>query len=322
MSDSDPEVGRRLAYLESHVSSARNSREVNLSELMRKIWERKWLVLAAALCFAVLSAVVVLRLPNQYKASAVLASAESSKTSGMLSQLNGLASLAGVSVNSDEEDESQIAMAVLQSWNFIDQFIRNNHLEVAVFAAKGWDRATNQLLIDDDLYDVSQKKWVRVPPKGKTVEPTSWELYQKFSDRLTVLQDKKTGLLTVSYEYYSPQVARDWVDGLVKAINEHMRQRKLESSTNNINFLQEQIDKTPLADMRAVLYQLVANETKNKMLAAASPEYQYVVVSPAMVPEEKSKPQRVLIVLGVTLVGTALAIFFLLNRAQKPASAR
>ena len=64
-----------------------------------------------------------------------------------------------------------------------------------------------------------------------------------------------------------------------------MRARKLEQVNRNIEYLAVQIEKTAIADMREVFYQLIEEQTKSKMLAEASPEYAFVTVSKAMVPK-------------------------------------
>jgi LPS O-antigen subunit length determinant protein (WzzB/FepE family) len=91
------------------------------------------------------------------------------------------------------------------------------------------------------------------------------------------------------------------------AINAHMQQRQVEKVTNNINYLQDQIEKTSIAEMREVFYTIIEGQTKNKMLAEASPEYAFVAVSPSMVPEEKSQPQRAFICILGTLLGGILS---------------
>ncbi|MES1192562.1 MAG: Wzz/FepE/Etk N-terminal domain-containing protein [Steroidobacter sp.] len=286
--------------------------EIDLRELFSVLWSRKWFIAGFTALFAVVAVVVALWLPNKYKSTAVLAPVSSSSLDSVASQLGGLAALAGITLGNGQEDESQIAMEVMQSWNFIDKFIKQNNLQVDVFAVKGWNRDADKLIIDDSLYDAASHKWIRTPPKGKTVEPTSWELFKKFSKMLDVTADKKTGLVSVSIEYYSPQIAKQWVDKFVDAINDHMRERKLEESSKNIEYLQDQINKTSIAQMQEVLYQLMENEIKNKMVAEASPEYEFATVSKAMVPEEKTRPMRLLIVIVATLLGLLVSSFAIL----------
>ena len=153
---------------------------------------------------------------------------------------------------------------------------------------------------------------MRKPPAGKTVEPTSWELYEKFSERLSVSADKKTGMITLAIEYYSPILAQQWVDKIVVAINAHMQARKLAQVNTNIAYLQAQIEKTAIAGMKEVFYTIIEEQIKSKMLAEASPEYAFVTVSPAMLPEQKSKPKRALIAVLGTLLGGMISVLIVL----------
>jgi LPS O-antigen subunit length determinant protein (WzzB/FepE family) len=226
--------------------------------------------------------------------------------------LGGLASLAGVSVGGGEISESQIAQEIMQSWSFIDSFIAENDLAVEVYAAEGWSKGSNELLINQDAYDRETGEWLTEDSDGNIAPPTSWQLFQKFSGMLSVSEDKKSGLVSVSIEYYSPQIAKEWLDLYVSAINEHMQSRQVAKVSNNISYLEAQIDKTSIAEMREVFYTIIEEQTKNKMVAEASPDYAFVAVSPSMVPEEKSQPKRALICILGTLLGGILSVLLVL----------
>ena len=138
---------------------------------------------------------------------------------------------------------------------------------------------------------------------------------------MAVSQDKTSGLINISVEYYSPQIAKQWVDLFIITINDYMRARKLEQVNRNIEYLTAQIDKTAIADMREVFYQLVEEQTKSKMLAEASPEYAFVTVSRAMVPEQKSQPKRALVCILGALLGGMLSVLWVLVRRYAFSSA-
>ena len=289
--------------------------EIDLRELFSVLWAGKKVIVAITGLFAAAAVVYALSIANEYKASIVIAPAEQEGggLSGALGQLGGLASLAGVSLGGGGGSEAAVAQEIMQSWGFVEQFIVNNELEVEVFAAEGWNKTSNVLTIDSDLYDKDSNKWL-IDEDGQLRAPTSWELYEAFSKRLSVSEDKKSGLTSVSIEYFSPIVAKNWVDLYVAAINEHMRQRKLSQVNSNIEYLQAQIEKTSIAEMREVFYQIIEEQVKSKMLAEASPEYAFITVSPSMVPEAKSKPKRALICILGTLLGGMLSVLYVLVR--------
>ena len=299
---------------EQHMTSQYDD-EIDLRELFAVLWAGRIKIVAITAIFAIVSVIYALSVPNQYKATALLSSADSSGggLSGALGQLGGLASLAGVSLGGGGSSDGQIAQEIMQSWSFIEGFIEENNLAVGVYAADGWDKSSNELQINSGLYDVSSSQWlVESDHTGEPWLPSSWQLFQAFSKLLSVSEDKKSGLVSVSIEYYSPIIAKQWLDLYVAAINEHMQKREMAKVTRNIEYLQAQIKKTNIAEMQEVFYTIIEEQIKSKMLAEASPEFAFVAVSPSMVPEEKSQPKRALICILGTLLGGMLSVLLVL----------
>ena len=288
--------------------------EIDLRELFGVLWTGKVKIIAITAMFAVASVIYALSVPNQYKATALLAPAQSNDggLSGALGQLGGLASLAGVSLGGNESGEAQIAQEIMKSWSYIEGFITGNNIAVEVYAAEGWSKGSNTLQINNDAYDVGANKWLVEDESGAIGAPSSWQLFESFSEMLSVSEDKTSGLVSVSIEYYSPQIAKQWVDMYVESINRFMQQRQVDKVTRNINYLQEQIEKTAIAEMQEVFYTIIEEQTKNKMLAEASPDYVFVAVGPSMVPELKSQPKRSLICILGTLMGGMLSVLLVL----------
>ena len=288
--------------------------EIDLRELFGVLWAGKIKIIAITAVFAIASVIYSLSVPNQYKATALLAPAQSDGggLSGALGQLGGLASLAGVSLGGGEGGEAQIAQEIMKSWSYIESFIADKNIAVEVYAAEGWSKGSNKLQINDDVYDTENNQWLVENETGVVGPPTSWMLFKAFSKLLAVSEDKKSGLVSVSIEYYSPQIAKQWVDMYVEAVNQFMQQRQVDKVTKNITYLQEQIEKTSIAEMQEVFYTIIEEQTKSKMLAEASPEYVFVAVSPSMVPEQKSQPKRALICILGTLLGGMLSVLLVL----------
>jgi len=308
-----------------YAGTTDDSDEIDLSELWNAIWAGKWLIVAITFIFSVASVFYALSVPDEYKSTVLLAPASSS-SSGSLSKLagqfGGLASLAGISLGGGgAEDKTVVAMEIMKTWGFLETFIKNNHIEVEVFAAKGWSRSSNQLVIDPELYDTENKKWIRKfdAGKGQKIEPSSWELFEEFKGRVSISQDKTSGLISLSVEYFSPIFAKKWTDQLVKAINAHVQKQDREEATRSINYLKAKIEETNIADMQSVFYQLIEEQTKTLMLAEVSEEYVFKTLSPAKVAEEKAKPKRALIVILGFLLGGMLAVLIVLIRHFKKA---
>ena len=288
--------------------------EIDLRELFAVLWACRVKIIAITAVFAVASVIYALSVPNQYKATILLSPSQSTNSgiSGALGQLGGLASLAGVSIGGGESNESQLAQEIMKSWGFVEGFIAENDLAVEVYAAEGWDKGSNKLQIDQDFYDPETKSWLVEDDFGQQGPPSSWELYESFSERLTVSVDKKSGLISVSIEYYSPQIAKQWLDLYISSINKHMQERQMVKVTRNIEYLEAQIEKTAITEMQEVFYTIIEEQIKTKMLAEASPNYAFEAVSPSMVPAEKSQPKRALICILGILLGGMLSVLLVL----------
>ena len=288
--------------------------EIDLRELFSVLWAGKIKIIVITAIFAFSSITYALLTPNQYKVTALLAPSQSD-SGGLLSalgELGGLASLAGVNIGGGETSESKMAQEIMKSWSFIDNFIASNELAVKVYAARGWDSKSNKLLIDEDIYDTKTNTWLFEDEYGRQGAPSSWELYESFSEKFAISEDKQSGLITVSIEYFSPQIAKDWLDMIIAAINIHMQERQMMKVSRNIEYLEAQIEKTDIAEMQEVFYTIIEEQIKSKMLAEASPDYAFTAVSPSMVPEEKSRPKRAIICILGTLLGSILSVFWVM----------
>ena len=300
--------------------------EIDLGELVLALWKGKWLIICITAIFSVTSVFYALSVPDEYKSTVLLAPASSSGGSGLsklAGQYGGLASLAGINLGggSGGDDKVAIAMAIIKTWGFLESFIEQNNMQVALFAVTGWDRTSNKLIIDPEVYDQVNEKWEREfsLEKGTKAEPSSWELYKILKDRISISKDKKTGLISLTIEYYSPELAKQWVESLVKEINTNLKKRDRDEATKSIQYLQEKIQETHVSDMQSVFYQLIEEQTKTLMLAEVSEEYVFKTLSQAKVAEVKSNPKRALLVIFGTLLGGILAVLivFLVHFKKK-----
>ncbi|EKF9174951.1 LPS O-antigen length regulator [Vibrio cholerae] len=292
--------------------------EIDLRELFKALWQGKWIIIAVTFVFAVGSVLFALSQPNIYKADTLLAPAESSGSGGlakMAGQLGGLATLAGVNLGSGESSQTELAAQVMKSRQFIQHFIEKYELLVPLMAGKEWDLSSNQLIINNELYDEQTRTWLREPQGLRGAKPTAQEAHETFiKEILTVSTDKTSGLYTVSVSHYSPFIAQQWATWLVEEINQVMRERTIAETTQNLNYLQEQLQRTSVADMQATFYKLIEEQTKSLMLAEVQDEFIFKVVDPAVVPELKAGPKRALICVLGTLLGGMLGVAMVLVR--------
>lgn len=298
----------------------RSDDEINPAEFVRTLWNGKWLLSGITVLSTVIALIVALMLPNIYRSEVVLMPNQSGGASGLsalAAQYSGLARLAGIDLGGESADKTALGLQILKSRKFIADFVKRHDLLVPLMAAEGWDLQSGELQIDAQLYDVAAKKWVRKAVPPRTSIPSRQEAYEAFNRRIfSVVQDKKTGFVTIAVQHYSPTVAKEWVDWLVEDINATVMRQEVDEAEQAIAYLEEQIAATPLADLQNVFYRLIEAQTKTVMLAKVSPEYIFRTVDPAVVPELKAKPHRALIAVIGLILGGVIGVSVVLARGS------
>ncbi|EGQ8731405.1 lipopolysaccharide biosynthesis protein [Vibrio parahaemolyticus 49] len=314
----EPQQEPNPNYLPYPSNPQQGGDEIDLRELFKALWKGKWIIIVTTFVFAVGAVFYALSLPNIYKSDALLAPAENSNGGGlskMAGQLGGLAALAGVNLGAGESSQTDLAVQVMKSRQFVEAFINKHDLLVPLMAAKGWELANNKLVLDEELYNPNTGEWLREPNGLRGATPTAQEAFEVFSkDIFSVEQNKESGLYTVSVKYYSPYIARQWVDWLIEDINKVMRERTIAETSQNLAYLNTQLQKTAVADMQSTFYKLIEEQTKSLMLAEVQEEFVFKAVDPAVVPELKYGPKRALICVLGTLLGAMLGVAIVLVR--------
>jgi uncharacterized protein involved in exopolysaccharide biosynthesis len=216
---------------------------------------------------------------------------------GLGGGLGGLASLVGLGGSANKESE---ALETLKSRGLTISYIESNGLMPILF---------------DDRWDSSTKTW-RVGKFGRV--PTLEDGYRAFDKRIrTVVQNRKTGLTTISVTWKDPVLARQWTDGLVNATNDLLRARAIERSTRNLEYLRKASDTTTITEVKTTIYKLMETEIKKQMVAYGGRDYAFRVVDPAMVPDRKDFPTRWSFLLGGAVVLPILGFLLIALRDLK-----
>ncbi|MDP2562080.1 Wzz/FepE/Etk N-terminal domain-containing protein [Psychrobium sp. 1_MG-2023] len=297
----------KLVSVNSQYELACND-EVDLKELWKAFWSGKWVIALITSVFILVSVIYSLSLPNYYRTEILLApsSDESSGGAGVASQLGGLASLAGLNVSSGGIDKTSLSIEIIKSKKFIGNFIKKYELLAPLMAIEKWDHINNQLLYDESLYNSKTSEWL-TSESGETLEPTKQQAYWKFIELLDINDDIGNSLIIISMTHQSPHVAKQWLDWLIKDINEQMKQRELFEAEKSIKYLTKQLEVTKVKELRAALYRIIEEQTKTIMFAQVRHEYIFKTIDPAIIPEVKSGPKRALICILGAFLGVLVA---------------
>ncbi|HCK03892.1 MAG TPA: LPS O-antigen length regulator [Methylophilaceae bacterium] len=289
--------------------------EIGLTELFAVIWLNKIFILASTATITLIALLISLLLTNIYTAQSLLTPTSSGTSSNLMSQYSGLASMAGINLPQGEGENAEvIAINLINSKRLLERLMLNESFLPDLLAAKKWNMQTNTIIYDSSLYDKKNNKWVRKVSLPFGQIPSSQEALKEFSKIVSISQDKKTKLVRLNVSHLSPVVAKEWSIWIVKEINTILANMQITTSQASIDYLNTQIKVTPYSELRTMFYQLIQESTQNMMLAKVKREYALTTIDPPVVPEEKSQPKRILIIIFATLLGFILSVLIILVR--------
>jgi LPS O-antigen subunit length determinant protein (WzzB/FepE family) len=228
----------------------------------------------------------------QYRAEAILIPSDESigSENGSLGGAGGLASLIGMSSNGNKDSE---AIQTLKSRALTTLYIKENNLLPILFHDR-WDPAT--------------KTW---KTSAYRKAPTLDDAYRLFDKRVrNVIDNRKTGLVTLQITWSDPVLAKQWTDGIVDATNDLLRNQAIARSTRNLDYLKKASEATNVVEIKSTIYKLVEGEVKKQMLASGGRDFAYRVVDPAVVPDRKVFPIRSLFLAFGALIMPVLWLGF------------
>lgn len=287
--------------------------EIDFREFFHVLLLNKKFILLSTTFFFLLFFLYSLIIPNKYTAISVLSPAAMNSSDNLSNQYGNLAAITGISLSGDS-NEVEIALAFIKSKKLVSQLMKNETFLPDLMAARKWDMKTNTLYYDTSKFDKNKKSWIRnvKPPLNKT--PSIQEAYLEFSKLISVTQDTSNQFVTLTVEHISPVVAQKWALWIVKESNAMVANIRVEESQNSIDYITDQINKTPYAELRTMFYELIQQKTQDMMIAKVNSEYALTTIDPPLIPETKSKPMRTLISILGLCVGFILSVIIIIIR--------
>ncbi len=275
---------------------------LNLFEMGALMWANRRIVIATTAVLVALSLVYVSVAHNWYRAEVLMKLADQKQNQGLLGGLSGgglggLASLAGIEIGG--ENKSTEALAVLRSREFAKAFIEDLNL-LPVFFYRNWDASAKRWKSSDIDKQPDIRDGIRYFDKAV----------------LTVKEDKKTGLITLSVDWTDPAIAAAWADLLVERANDRMRQRAIADADASVRYLKQELAEATVLALQQSISRVLEIDLQKLALANADKEYAFRVIDHAQVPKRTwvQHPHRVLIVLGAFLLGVMGSGAFLIAR--------
>ena len=278
----------------------------DLKEILDIIWTSKKILITFTMSVALFTLFYVLFLNNFYKSESVLVPTNY-KNSSTLSDISGLASLAGISIDPGGNNSITETISIIQSREFIKHLLTFDEILPSIMAPKSYNKNNERIIFDSSLYNQKEGTWEK--------KPTYLEVHNRYiSEMLTIEEDQRTGLIKISIEHISPVFAKNFLSLIISEANFLKRKKDIDISKKALNFLERELSNTNLIDIKQSINQLIKAELQKTMMANINEEYSLSIIEPPFIPEDKSRPSRALIVLIATFLAFILCSFYIYIR--------
>jgi uncharacterized protein involved in exopolysaccharide biosynthesis len=120
---------------------------------------------------------------------------------------------------------------------------------------------------------------------------------------LNVEVSPSSNIVLVSVRWQDPTLAAVWLNGLVERINRDAALRLTHKAKAHMRFLRQELDSTADIEARKAIYNLLAMQLHDLMIANVQQSAAFEVVAQAVPPARPASPQRVFLVFFGAVLG-------------------
>lgn len=277
--------------------------ELDIVEIILETWKNKTFIILITSFFAISSIFYSLSLNNVYKSSSLLKVYDSQNSSPLQSLGSFGSSFLDIGFDTSVS-QNALVIELVNSRDFFNFIMNKYNLMPDLMAIKGFDKETNNIIYDDNLYNVEKNIWL------EGVEPPSkQETYEAYLSLISVF-NTDNGFLEISFMHESPIFAKNILDTIIDEINTLQSEKDRKETLKAIEYLNNQAQITGLEGVRQTIYLILESQMEKLMTANIKSDYLIEVIDAPFIPEKKFKPSRALIVILATFFGLILSIVF------------
>lgn len=350
---------------ESPLNQDRNSDEIDLKDLIIPIWKNRKQILLTALIFAVLGGIIGFLTPETYTASSKFLPQTSQAGGGLSGSLGGLASLAGIDLNAPMaggDIPPSMYATVLASEPF-----RKRILDAKIWA--DGDSVSYRTYLENQPksgistlkeYTIglpwkllgifsTKKEENQANDKDQGLQPLSnkeYSLLNAVSGKVSVINDKKEGIITISVIENDPIIAAQVTKVTEKVLQNWISEHKMKNAKAQYDFIEKQFQvkqkeffsiQEDLAgymdrnqnvlsasyltrlqrlqaefDLVNTIYSELAKQREQAAIQLSKDTPTFSMLDPVKVPNQKIAPNRSLYVFGAFFIGIVISSGFFL----------
>lgn len=321
------------------LSENSESGEIELTQLLIRVWRGRRLVLAVVVVALFVGGFVAAVMPEEYDATCCVVP-QSSQSAGQ-NRVSSLVALAGINLGYNDD---VAALSPLLYEDIVGGVaFRKELLRTEVYSAReGGYMTLREYLIPKS--DKSRESALEAAEVGEIDVVTRYDYacLRALEHRVTLTQDDGKGCLTLVVRMPEPLVAAQVAQAAIEQLQRYITEFKIEKVASNLLFVQERYDearnrfydvqsrraqfrdanrnttryaaKTALERLDAEyelalnLYNELASQLEQARIKVKETMPVLTVINPVYVPFKRSKPRKMIIIATFALIGAGVGV--------------
>jgi uncharacterized protein involved in exopolysaccharide biosynthesis len=234
------------------------------------------------------------------------------QTSAALSNLSGLASMAGINIGSTGQTDFQKFQSLLMSRKVADQLAKNQYIMSKAFP-KVWDAEIKRFVPPPGLTGVISTIFQFVVGAPGWVPPTGEDLHTYITKNVNIDSNIDGSIITVTFDHPDAAFASAFLTALHEHADAIMRDDARRTAERRTVYLNKLLESTTQDDQRQALITLLSTEQQKAMLAAVDKYYSAGVLDPPARTYWPAWPPRIILIVMMLIMGPVLGSFLLVT---------
>jgi uncharacterized protein involved in exopolysaccharide biosynthesis len=228
--------------------------------------------------------IYILITPNQYNADVDFSYSDPTASTnpqppGGLAALAGVVGLGGVRGSSRD-----VAIATLKSRQLATNFVNKYNLLPLLFPER---------------WDAKKKFWHVTADKV----PSPRDGADRLRQILFVNDNSDTNIIRLTLTLADQERVALWANAFVKLGDDVLRRRALNDSQESLAYLEQELPKTNIAEMRLSIANLIEQNLQRITMTQTQSNFAFNVIDPAVRPKEHSWPRRGILAVALGMLG-------------------
>lgn len=262
--------------------------EINLLDYLKVILKHKRLIIAISAIAVAATIVISLTMTPVYESKTIVISAAQQKE---LSPMVGLAAQFGIATPASSSvaeivnllNSNVLRERIIRGYNLLDVFFKKGSLD------------------------------------KKSENEKIWAGLRFLQGALKVNFKQKDNIIEISMQFKDPQIAADILNHTLIELTNYMSSEAKRVAETNKKYLESQLNDTADPFIKTKIYNLIAQQIEQSMMAEVKENFAFKVIDPPKVPDKRIKPKRrqMVMISFVTSLFAGIFLSFFVEYVQK-----